>query len=254
MFEDILLAVIQAGTEFLPVSSSGHLVFVSKLISEPNLFFFSVLHAGSLFAALIFTRNEVKHIIKFDEGYEKWWLYIVAGIIPAALVGFLFKSYIEAAFSSYLFIGVAFIFTGCFLYTTKFRKEHTSHMTLKTAIIIGLFQVIALFPGISRSGITITTALLLGIDKEKAIKFSFLMYIPLAFGAVLLNCVMKNGILEGSDMYVSASLITSFIVCLAASLLFLNLLLHIVKRGKFWIFSPYCLAIGIVSIILHFVS
>ena len=101
MLEGIFLAIIQAVTEFLPISSSGHLAFVSKLISEPNLFFFSALHAASLFAIIIFTRKELVHILHFDEGYRKMWLYLIVATIPAALVGFFFRQEIKEAFSSF---------------------------------------------------------------------------------------------------------------------------------------------------------
>lgn len=254
MLEAIFLAIVQAGTEFLPISSSGHLAFISNLISEPNLFFFTALHAATLFAVLIFTRTELAHLLHFDKGYRKEWLYLLVGVLPAASVGFFLRPTIEDAFSSYLFIGCAFIFTGCVLYSTKFRKEHNTKLTLKAAALIGLIQVFALFPGISRSGLTISTALLLGIEKEKAVKFSFLLFVPLAFGALALNCFMDNGVAEGNQLYISASLIISTIVCLAMSLVFLNLIVYIVKKGRMWIFAPYCAAIGLVSLALHFLS
>lgn len=254
MFEDILLAIVQAATEFLPVSSSGHLVFVSKLISEPSLFFFTVLHAASLFAVLFFTQAEINHLLRFDEGYRKWWLYLIIATLPAALAGFFFRSVIEAQFSSYFFIGCAFIFTGVVLYLTKFRKEQNAQITAKIALIIGLLQVLALFPGVSRSGITISAALLLGVEKVKAIKFSFLLFIPLAFGAAVLNCVMENGVIAKNAYYLNLSIIGSFIVCLVMSLVFLSLMFHIVKKGRIWLFSFYCFAIGLVSLLLHFLS
>lgn len=250
--ENLLLAVIQAATEFLPISSSGHLAIISQLISEPNLFFFTVLHAASLFAVIIFTRNELKHLVNFDVGYRRWWLYILIATVPAALVGFFFKGLIEETFSSYFFIGPAFIFTGIVLYCTRYKKTNTSRITFTTATIIGLVQVLALFPGISRSGMTIATALLLGIEKEKAIKFSFILFMPLALGALVLNCLMENGIASSGGFYFSVSVIASFVVCMVMSLVFLNLMVHIVKLGRFWLFSYYCFGIGLVSLLLHF--
>ena len=252
--ENLLLAVIQAATEFLPISSSGHLALVSKLISEPNLFFFTVLHAASLFAVIIFTRNELVHLVHFDEGYRRWWLYILIATVPAACAGFYFKGMIRDTFSSYLFIGIAFIFTGTVLYCTRHKKTSTSRITYTTAAIIGLVQVLALFPGVSRSGITIATALLLGVEKERAIKFSFILFMPLALGALVLNCLMENGIASSGGFYFSASVIASFVVCMVMSLVFLNLMVHIVKLGRFWIFSYYCFGIGLVSLLLHFSS
>lgn len=255
MFENILLAIVQAATEFLPISSSGHLVFVSKMISKPNLFFFTILHAASLFAVMIFTRTELKRLLNFDGEYARWWIYLIVATLPAALTGFFFKDIIKTTFSSYLFIGPAFIFTGAVLFSTRFRREHNLKINMKSAILIGLLQVLGLFPGISRSGITISTALLLGVEKEKAIKFSFLLFIPLSFGAVLSNCFTKNGVMEGGGFYFNfSSLIASFVVCLVMSLVFLNLMLRIIKKGKIWFFSIYCLAIGLLSLFLHSLS
>ena len=123
MLESILLAIIQAGTEFLPVSSSGHLVLVSNLISEPNLYFFITLHVASLFAVIIFTRNELAHLFRFEGEYVKWWLYLLIGVIPAAAAGVFFRDFIEGAFSSLLFVGISFFITGLVLYLTKFHKK-----------------------------------------------------------------------------------------------------------------------------------
>jgi len=252
MLEAIFLAVVQAVTEFLPISSSGHLAFVSNLISEPNLFFFSALHAASLFAIVIFTRRELAHLFRFDEGYGRVWLYLIVGTIPAALFGFFFRDKISEAFSSFFFIGLAFIFTGVILYTTKFRTEHPEKMSLKYAFIIGCMQVLALFPGVSRSGLTISTALLLGVQKEKAIKFSFLLFIPLSLGAFILSALGENDTMTGSPIYLGATLTICFIVCLALSLLFLRMLFKIVEKGKLWVFSVYCVGIGLTALLFHF--
>ncbi len=154
MLNKIILAVIQAATEFLPVSSSGHLALISNLISEPDLFFFTVLHLASLIAVIIFTRGEIRQLLSFDKKYRKMWIYLIIAIIPAIGIGFLFRNTIEKTFSSLLFVGVAFIFTAAVLFLTKFAKTRT-HLNAKNSIIIGLFQALALFPGVSRSGMTI---------------------------------------------------------------------------------------------------
>ncbi len=241
MIKDILLAVVQAATEFLPVSSSGHLALISNLISEPDLFFFTTLHLASLAAVIIFTRKEIVNLLSFEKRYRGMWIYLIIATIPAALLGFFFKAEIEKAFSSLLFIGCAFIFTGGVLYFTRFSKTY-SDLNIKNSVIIGLFQALALLPGVSRSGMTISSALASGIEREKAVKFSFLLFIPLSLGAFLL---------EASDgFYFNTNLAVSFFVCLAASLIFLNLLFFIVRKGKFWIFSIYCLAAGLISFMI----
>jgi len=241
MLNDIILAMVQAATEFLPVSSSGHLALVSRLISEPNLFFFTTLHLASLMAVVIFTRIEIANLLTFGKQYRKVWIYLIIATVPAALCGVLFKGAIEATFSSFFFIGGAFIFTGAVLYFTKFSKARSA-LNAKNAVIIGLFQALALFPGVSRSGMTVSSALFSGIEREKAVKFSFLLFIPLSLGAFLLEAF------EG--FYLDTSLVISFFVCLTSSLIFLNLLFFIVKKGKFWIFSIYCFAAGLISFVI----
>ncbi len=242
MLLEIFLAILQAATEFLPISSSGHLALFSNLISKPNLFFFTVLHVASLIAVLIFTRKEIFQLLSFKKQYQKLWIYLIIATIPAALFGYFFKPTIEKAFSSFLFLGIAFLFTGTILFFTKFSKTH-SKINYKNSLFIGLFQLLALFPGISRSGMTISSGLFSGIGREKATKFSFLLFIPLAVGAFLS---------EIGEFYISFSLILSFLICLILSLFFLNFLLRIVKKNLFWLFSFYCFIVGIISLILFF--
>lgn len=240
MIQEIFLAILQAATEFLPISSSGHLALASNLISEPNLFFFTVLHLASLIAVIIFTRNEIYDILKFDKESLMMIKLLIIATIPAALFGFFFHDIIEDAFSNLYAIGASFLITGFLLLLTK-KEFPKGSLNPKNSLIIGLFQILALFPGISRSGATISSAMYLGIPKEKAAKFSFLLLIPLAIGAF---------ILETGDAYFSWSLVVSFIVCLLASLLFLNLLMKVIVKNKFWMFGFYCIAIGILTLIL----
>jgi len=242
MLQEIALAFIQAATEFLPISSSGHLALFSNIFSEPNLFFFTVLHLASLTAILIFTRKEIKLLLSFNNKALKIWAYLIIGTIPSAVFGYFFLDLIKSTFSSYLFLGIAFLFTGIILLLTKFTKEDNL-LNKKNSLAIGLAQVLALFPGISRSGITISVGEFLGMNREQAAKFSFLLFIPLAIGAF---------ILETGEAYFSISLLVSFFVTLIFSLLFLNLLLEVVKKGKFWLFSFYCFAVGLISLGLEF--
>ncbi len=240
MFGEIFLAIVQAATEFLPVSSSGHLALFSSLISAPNLFFFTALHFASLFAVLIFTRKEIFELLTFKKESIKQTSYILIGIIPAGLVGFFFHDFIEKSFSNMFFVGLAFIFTGFILFMTKHLGE-TTKLNAKNSFLIGLFQVLALFPGISRSGMTISAGIFSGLKKETAMKFSFLMFLPLTLGAV---------ILELGDAYFSFSLLVSFLVCFLLSLVFLNLLYKVTQKGNFWIFSIYCWIVGIITLVL----
>jgi len=244
MLNEIILAITQAATEFLPISSSGHLALVSNLISEPNLFFFTMLHLASLIAVLIFTRHEIIELVSFKKSARIIWVYWILATIPAAAVGYFFNDLIESAFNSYLFLAVAFFFTGVVLLLTKLSSGGRG-LGMKNTFVMGLFQVLALFPGVSRSGMTISAGMFQGLDREKAAKFSFLMFIPIAVGAF---------VLEFGAAYFSWSLVVSFILCMVLSLLFLQLLLKVVVRGKFWMFSFYCFAVGIVSLVLWFLS
>jgi len=241
MQNEILLAVVQAATEFLPVSSSGHLALLSNIISEPDLFLITILHVASLFAVLIFVRKEIYELLTFKKQYRKLWLYLIIATIPAALVGFFLNKLIEETFSSFLVLSLAFFFTGFILLLTRI-KTPASKLNYKNALIIGLFQAIALFPGISRSGMTISSAMFAGIEKEKAAKFSFLLFIPIVIGAM---------ILEAGQAYFSLTLAVAFVISFLLSLIFLNILVYVLKKGYFWMFSVYCFILGIISLILY---
>jgi undecaprenyl-diphosphatase len=244
MFSEIILAIVQAATEFLPISSSGHLALFSNLLKTGDLFLFTILHLASLFAVLIFTRNEIFELCSFTEKSNKLLVNLIIATIPAALVGFFFKDLIESVFSSYLFLSGAFFFTGLVILSTK-KTQSKNDILFSSAFLIGLFQTFALFPGVSRSGMTISAGMISGLEKEKATRFSFLLLIPLVIGAV---------ISETGNAYISGSLIVSFLVCLFLSYLFLKLLMRIVQKGKFWVFSIYCFIVSIVSLFLGLIN
>lgn len=250
MLNEIILALIQALTEFLPISSDGHLALVSNILGEPNLFFMVFLHLASLFAVIIFTRKEILEIFKFNKQSWKLIKFIAIGIIPAGLVGFFLNGLIENTLTSYLLIGIFFFFTGIIVFSTKFIKQpkKPNKLSNKSSFSIGLMQALALLPGVSRSGMTISTAMFFGIDKEKAVKFSFLMFIPLALGAFILETIKYS---QEAISIPALTLVVSFAVCFLFSLLFLNLLNYIVKNNKFWVFGIYCFFIGLVSILLY---
>ncbi len=241
MLNEIVLAIIQAATEFLPVSSSGHLALFGNYFSKIDLFYFTVLHLASVLAILIYTRKEIYNLITFNPKYKKMWIYIIIGIIPAGLVGLFFNDFIEQAFSSNIVIGFAFLFTGTMLLTTRKFQNTKAPLNKKRSLIIGLSQILALLPGISRSGTTISFGLFSGLKKEEAFKFSFLMAIPLILGAT---------ILELKDFYFSIDLLVGFIICTILSFFFLDLLHKIVKKNYFWLFGIYCIILGIITLFL----
>lgn len=246
MINKIILAIIQSFSEFLPISSSGHLALYSKIFTTPDLFYFTLLHLASLFAVLIFLKDEIRFLLKFNKESRKIWVYLIIATIPAAIVGFFLNDFIEGTFNSFLFLSIAFLFTGLILYSTKFFKQNNKELNFKSSLKIGLMQMFALFPGISRSGITISTGLFQGLNKEEVAKFSFLLFIPLSLGAFLLELIkLKN-------YFFDFSLIIGFLVCFIFSFLFLNLLIKIIRADKFWMFSFYCWLISVISFILYF--
>lgn len=237
MQSEIFLAVVQAATEFLPISSSGHLALLGNLLGEPDLFLITVLHIASLLAVLVFLRKEIFELLDVKKTYRVW-VYLIVATIPAVLFGYFFKSFIEASLGSYLFIGIFYFFTGSVLLMT-YRGFPRNEMSWRSALVIGLFQVAALFPGVSRSGMTISSALFLGIEREKAMWFSFLLFIPLAIGAM---------VLETGSAYFSVSLLIGFIVCFFLSLFFINFLYYVIKKDYFWVFGIYCFVLGLFSL------
>lgn len=241
MLKEIVLGLVQGVSEFLPISSSGHLALISNLTGEPNFFLITVLHLASLLAVLIFTRKELWSLITFQKEYRKWWMYLIIATIPAALVGFFFNSFVENAFASYTFLGIGFLITGFVLLYTKFYETSHKEFDGKKSIIIGLFQTLALFPGVSRSGMTISSGIFQGLNREKATKFSFLLFIPLSIGAFILEFNTGN---------FNYNIIVPFLICLVTSIFFLNLLTKIIEKDKFWMFGPYCLLLGLIVLIL----
>lgn len=250
----LILGVIQGLTEFLPVSSSGHLVLAQhfmKVVSEENLFFDVLLHLGSVGAILVIYRKDIIELIAnlFSKDKEKqnfslrYALYVVIGCIPVGLVGVLLGDQIETIFTTPIIASALLFVTAIMLILSRFAKDpEKGKLTWKKAAIIGLAQAITPLPGISRSGTTITTALLCGVSREEAGRFSFLMALPAIMGAALLEIKDIESI-SISLSAISAGFIGSFITGILA----LVVLLKFVKQGKLHIFAWYCGAIGLIS-------
>lgn len=241
MLKEIILAIVQGITEFLPVSSSGHLALVSNLISEPNLFFMVAMHLASLLAILIYFRKDLFELSKFKN--EKNWHYykiVLLGIIPAGIFGYFFSDWISKAIENYFLIGTGFLISTVFLFSSKLHFGKRK-VLLKDAFVVGLSQVLALFPGVSRSGITTSTAMIRKVSPEEAGRFSFLMFIPLMIGAA---------ILEFKDFYFDSTLLVAFLTCFCVSMLSLNLFFRSLKKGSFWVFGIWTFVMGVFSLIL----
>jgi undecaprenyl-diphosphatase len=269
--EAIILGIIQGLTEFLPVSSSGHLVLFQQIfgLKEAELFFDVCVHLGTLVAVIVVFRREIRNIItallrlvslagqkeKFLQQVEsdsdlKMTLLIIIGSIPTAVLGFMFHSIADKLFSSSFFTGLMLMVTGLLLWLTRRVKPGEKGTGIEgfsrtKAFIIGIVQGLAIIPGISRSGSTISIALLLGINRETAARYSFLLSIPAIVGAGLLS--LKDG-LSQTDLAIRLSLLGAAAAALVGYGA-LKVLLSVVKKGHLYVFAPYCWLIGILAIL-----
>ena len=260
IFAAILLGIIQGLTEFLPVSSSGHLEittfilehFGSEGLPEENLLMTVVLHAATALSTLFIFRKEVSQIfrglfqLKWNDEF-KFSLKIILSMIPAALVGILFDEQIDALFGGkILLVGSMLIITGLLLFIADKAKNTTQSVSFVQSLIIGIAQAIAILPGISRSGATISTSVLLGIDREKAARFSFLMVVPLIFGKIVKDTLDGEIINESATLI---PLITGFIAAFITGLMACKWMISLVKKSQLKYFSFYCFTVGIIAIL-----
>jgi len=254
----IILGVIQGLTEFLPVSSSGHLEITRELLStnqlpSDNLLMTSVLHFATALSTILVFRKDIYDLIKglFDKENKTSKSYIIKiliAIVPAGLVGFLLSDEIEFLFSgNMILVGIMLIITGTLLFLTKILKTKNFKISSLHALIIGLSQAFAVIPGISRSGATICTSLFLGNNKSEAAKFSFLIVIPVIFGAILKDVL--SGDIFDNEIKISI-LIIGFISSFLTGVLACKLMLKIVANNNLIYFSFYCFLLGIISIFI----
>ena len=248
----IILGIIQGLTEFLPVSSSGHLEIAKAIlgenkVGEESLLMTVVLHFATALSTIIIFRKDILEILKglfqFKNNDSFWFsLKIVFSMIPAALVGVFFNDEIEALFGGALtLVGSMLLVTGLLLFLADKAKASAKKVGVKHAILIGISQAIAILPGISRSGATISTAVLLGIDKEKAARFSFLMVVPLIFGKI------AKDILSGDIQYETTTfipLLVGFIFAFLTGMFACKWMIKLVKSSQLKYFAYYCFAIG----------
>ena len=254
----IILGVIQGLTEFLPVSSSGHLEITRELLDtnqlpSDNLLMTSVLHFATALSTILVFRKDIYDLIKglFDKENKTSKSYVIKiliAIVPAGLVGFLLSNEIEFLFSGNMtLVGIMLIITGTLLFLTKILKTKNFKISSLHALIIGLSQAFAVIPGISRSGATICTSLFLGNNKSEAAKFSFLIVIPVIFGAILKDVL--SGDIFDNEIKISI-LIIGFISSFLTGVLACKLMLKIVANNNLIYFSFYCFLLGIISIFL----
>lgn len=240
--EKLLLGIIQGLTEFLPVSSSGHLAIFGKLLKDVNLSFFILLHLATLIAVIWFLRHYIVELIirffKLEKKALMIVLYVVISTIPAAILGLIFNNQIEKAFTKDSMIAIFLSITGLTLFISDFRKEgslNIEKLGFLNALIIGIFQSFALLPGISRSGMTLVAALLIGLNRKEAIKYSFLISIPAILGAF---------VLESGGLKISGWSVIGFLGALIVGLASLYFLRFLTLKKKLRYFSYYCWVIS----------
>jgi undecaprenyl-diphosphatase len=259
VFEAIILGIIQGLTEFLPVSSSGHIELGKALLKtnlgDENLLFSVVVHAATALSTVIVFWKDIGHILRDLLKFEwnestQFAAKIVLSMIPVGIVGLFFKKEVEGFFEGdILLVGAMLMVTGCLLFLTTFVKPaQPTDVTFGKAFIVGLAQAVAILPGVSRSGSTIATALMVGIDKAKAARFSFLMVLPPILGATLLEFKDYLEAPANPGGLGPLALGIGFLASFATGLFACRLMIDLVRRGKLLYFAIYCLIVGAVAI------
>ncbi|UJL47104.1 UDP pyrophosphate phosphatase [Virgibacillus sp. NKC19-16] len=259
----IFLGLFQGFTEPIPISSSGHLVILQKIINIGNdgFDFLILVNFGSLIAVIMIYRSDItsiaKNSISFLSSKSKspenkdsfdLVLYLVIGTIPAGIIGLIYGDFIEAELGGILTVGVGLIVTGIFLWIIRNKKgtKNDRQLTWKDAIIVGLAQSVSLIPGISRSGATVVASMLSGMERETALRFSFFLYIPVSLGTMLLSIdtlVEKNI----SEVWIPYTL--ALLASIIASYFSLKLFINVMEKGKLKYFSFYCLVVGVLVLL-----
>lgn len=265
IIQGIIIGVVQGLTEFLPVSSSAHLVFIQNLLGvESSLAFDTFLHLGSLLAVLWFFRGDIIKMLKswwlsigdifqhrfrqglIDDPYKRLAWYVILATIPVGIVGILFNDAVESLFAGALYVPAFFLFvTGTILYLSQRMNSgviNLKNIGPKESLVMGLGQACAILPGLSRSGTTIAAGLVMGLDKEFAAKFSFILSIPAILGAFLLQVKDIGGALDLNFIPIILGFIAAFIAAYAA----IKWMLELIQKRSLDIFAYYCWIVGIV--------
>lgn len=239
LIQTLILALTQGITEFLPISSDGHLNLVQHLFGlTPSLSFDIFLHMATFLSVLFFFRKKIPYFVSNLP-------QIILGTIPAVIVGFFFKDQLTSLFANPKLLPFFFLITAIFVFSTKFIKKQDKKITYLSALIIGIFQAVAILPGVSRSGLTIFSGMLLGLSPVNAFNFSFSLFIPASAGAIILEAkdIISANIINPTNII---AFIFTFFVGLGA----LKLLEKVLSGQKFWIFGVYT---AILALLLFFV-
>ncbi len=262
LVQGILLGMVQGLTEFLPVSSSGHLVLVQQMIEfdGPVLAIDSLLHVGTLFAVLVYFRTDISQLARSiwrflslgeRDDYTSVARYIAVASIPAAVAGAVFEAFFSSAFNSTATVGVMLLITGLILWIAEGQQAGTrtlSGMTFSDSMWVGLAQMAAIMPGISRSGATIAAGMVRGVAREDAARFSFLLSVPIIAGGAAFE-VLRTGFGQIDLTLAIAGMITAAF----SGFLAISLLMKVVRQEKLRFFAVYCFIVGSVAITVSLV-
>ncbi len=265
VLEAIILGLVQGLTEFIPVSSSGHLVITEKLLGLPpgNLRFIVAVHLGSLLAVLAVYRVEVARLLKsvfvgrirrkngrwrFSNPDTRLALLLGVGTVPAAIIGYLLASRVAEAFSQPWVVGFSLLVTGTVLFSLRFARDRDGGPDFFRALMVGLAQAVAIFPGVSRSGMTISTGVHSGIERTRAADFAFLLSIPIILGAGLYEFRDVAG--EGIPRAEVAVLLIGALAAAVSGYLAIRILLRMIKKKQVHYFGYYCWLAGLAVLAL----
>jgi undecaprenyl-diphosphatase len=252
-WQGLILGLVQGLTEFLPISSSGHLVLAEHLVGykPPGVFFEVVVHLATLLSVVVAYRTRIAALLggmlrRHPESWRYAGLLLVASI-PAALAGVLLKEYFDRTFHSMPALGWQFLVTAAILWSTPFALGRATgkRVTLFQALLIGLAQALAIIPAISRSGATIAAALWSGLEAEAAAEFSFLMSIIVIAGSGVLEA---RHIPPGADVF-STGLLLAFVAAAVSGLVAIRFLVGLLRHKKFHLFAPYCAVLGVICLV-----
>lgn len=262
VLDAIILGIIQGLTEFLPVSSSGHLelgkaILGDNSVPEESLLFTVILHFATALSTIVVFRKDIWEILsgllqfKWNEE-SQFSAKIIFSMLPTVIIGLFFEEEIEAFFGGNIrFVGFMLLITAVLLYFADKSKDTDKKVSFKNAFIVGVSQAIAILPGISRSGATISTSVLLGVDKSKAARFSFLMVVPLIFGKIAKDVFSGDLTFSGeNNIAMGAGFIAAFVSGLAAC----TWMIKLVRNSKLSYFAIYCVVVGLIAIVFGFMN
>lgn len=250
VIDALILGIVQGLTEFLPISSSGHLIIAQNILNihQHGNEFEVVVHLGTLASIIVIFFKDIKNLIISIQTptIQKFLFMLVLGTLPAAAIGLAFNQQIVSMFENIITVSIALIITGIVLIAIRFIKRRQMELSFLSSIIIGCAQALAIIPGISRSGMTIASGLFCGLSRKEAARFSFLLAIPVITGAGLLTFLDIDNGKSLSDAVIVTGLCSSFLVGVFA----LKWLLQWLEKGKFHYYGYYCILIGTISVLL----